>query len=645
VIWSLLHFVTTAALVVSAALLSASSGLRSLPAFVLAVYVIAYGELVLLVALLSIADFVVRWALVGGVAVLLAAGVATWVFSGRPRAPALMPALRTLRSALRDPPLAILAGAVVLGFAYLTALALFTPANSIDALWYHLTRAALWKQEHGVGYIADVNDTRLNGNPPVGEIGLLYTMIVSGTDRFVTLVALAAYAVLPITVFGTARRLSVETRPALCAALVFATLPVALLHAPAAKNDLVLAVFAAACVYFCLGTRAFEAVLACVALALALGTKIFAPLFLPIIALIVVVGTPRRRALLLAAAAVPAIVVGSTWNFVNLAHTDSSVGELSDASGESSFGILAFTARTARYLINFLEIPGAAGWWFAGYVVAALALAALLVRNRRSWSRTSVVAAAALGLIPLVAISLGPLANRGYGYLLFHLGRPELGILDYRRDVYLADLMSTYYGPLGLAVLASLVVLLRRRHLVPRVAIALAAAPLLLVFGIVFVVGYSGTSGRFFLFAVALAVAAAALLLTSRAVTWAVVALAVPTLVLTLRANVEKPTSVWGKPRWLVQTLLGPNNDQVRVIRYTAESLPRDVQLGLALGRYDVSYPFFDSHLRRRVRFVSSTQALPSDLDWLVLSPDRLPPRGSWREILRTPGGWRVYER
>jgi hypothetical protein len=157
--------------------------------------------------------------------------------------------------------------------------------------------------------------------------------------------------------------------------------------------------------------------------------------------------------------------------------------------------------------------------------------------------------------------------------------------------------------------------------------------------------GYSHTSGRYFLFAVALAAAAAAPFLSSRAVVWAVVCLAVPTLALTLRANREKPPSVWGKSRWQIETVVGPNNGETQVIRYVAESVPRRGRLGLALGRYDLSYPFFDSRLERRVQFVPSDTPNLSEFDWLVLSPGHAPPQGRWRRVLRTPGGWRFYAR
>jgi hypothetical protein len=143
----------------------------------------------------------------------------------------------------------------------------------------------------------------------------------------------------------------------------------------------------------------------------------------------------------------------------------------------------------------------------------------------------------------------------------------------------------------------------------------------------------------------ALAVAAFAIFLSSRPLMWAVVAVAVPTAVLTLRANNEKPPSIWGQPRWRVQTHVGPNNGETRLIEYTAESLPVQTRLGLALDVADISYPFFDTHLQRRVRFVSSTRAGLGGIDWLVVAPRRHAPHGAWRVVVETPGGWRLYQR
>ena len=53
---------------------------------------------------------------------------------------------------------------------YSAALAIATPPNDYDALWYHLPRAAFWRQEHAVGYVERANDLRLDVFTPGAEI-------------------------------------------------------------------------------------------------------------------------------------------------------------------------------------------------------------------------------------------------------------------------------------------------------------------------------------------------------------------------------------------------------------------------------------------------------------------------------------------
>jgi len=317
--------ITAAAIALSAGLAAASLRLRGAAAYVLASYVIAYAEIVIVTAALSVPHHVGRWEIIVAVATLLATSIGAWIFVERPRGPSPAQIVRTIATLMRDRPLVVLASGAALAFIYITALALFTPPNSVDALWYHLARAAFWRQQHAVAYIPAANDARLNGSPPVGEMPVLYTMVVGGTDRFVTMVALAGYVAITVGVYGIARRLAVDRREALFAAFAFAMLPVVALQASGALNDLVIGSFLVICVYFCLGHRNVEAVLAGLSMALAFGTKAYAPLALPIIALIVVLGTPRSRAIKLGTIGVVAVVIGSIWNIVNLVKTGSKV--------------------------------------------------------------------------------------------------------------------------------------------------------------------------------------------------------------------------------------------------------------------------------------------------------------------------------
>src|SRR5437588_3532769 len=172
-----LLLVTTTMLGLSAVLFAASLRLREMTAFLLAAYLIAFGELVVVVVGLSPLHLVRRDVLAPTLLVPLIAAAFVWNGTGRPSPPSLRRAGQTLARALHDPPLALLAGVVAVAFAYLIALGLGTPANAWDAMWYHLARAAFWKQQHAVGYVAHANDARLNANPPVAEIGALYGMV------------------------------------------------------------------------------------------------------------------------------------------------------------------------------------------------------------------------------------------------------------------------------------------------------------------------------------------------------------------------------------------------------------------------------------------------------------------------------------
>jgi hypothetical protein len=637
--------VATAALALSAGLIAVSLRLRAPVAFLVACYVIAYAEIVVVTVVLSLFHALGRpgLTLAVAVAVVLAASGATWILVGRPRGPSPAAYLRRLRELLRDGPFAVLAVGTALAFFYVAALALFTPPNSVDALWYHLARAAFWKQQHGVGYIANAGDERLNAFPPVDEMAVLFTMVVAGIDRFVTLVALAAYVVLPLATYGIARRIGAKTGAAAFAAVAFATLPVVALQASGALNDLVIASFLAICVFFALGEGTVEAVLAGVSLALAFGTKTYAPLALPVIALIVALGTSRSRAMRLAAIGAAAVVVGSTWNFVNLVKTGSYEGRVSNENAFYSLhGFPGLVAIPARYLLDFAEAPGARGWWAAAYVVSGLMVATWLVFRRRVISQPALKRAALVGIAPFVAIAAAPALAHGYRVVLFHLGRPGLGILGYGRSVVTAHPATSYYGPLGLVLLLAPVVILTAGGTVRAVVLALAAAPLLFLMVLTLALGYGDLNGRFFAFAIALSTASLAPFLRDGVIRWTLVAIALPTLALTLRANEEKPLSAWSQPRWEVQAEGGIG--QTDVVRFAETKLPAGAHIALAPSHTLWSYPFFGPRFHHVVSFVPSTASVPVDVGWLVVKAD-LPAPPGWREAPGVSGDFRIYKR
>ncbi len=218
--------------------------------------------------------------------------------------------MRVARS-LRHPAVLVLAVSVLAGVVYSIALAVATPLNDWDELSYHATRAAFWKQQHGVGYIANPVDGRLNANPPNAEIGQLSTMLLAGHDRYLGLVQLFAYGALVLGVAGMARRIGLRTREAVFGALTVATLPVLVLQASGGLNDLVVGSFLLAAAYFATGAGRSTLMLVALAVALAIGTKFTGVLALPTLALVGAAGRAPREWVRLGLAGAAGLGLGS----------------------------------------------------------------------------------------------------------------------------------------------------------------------------------------------------------------------------------------------------------------------------------------------------------------------------------------------
>ena len=180
---------------------------------------------------LSPFEALTRGWLLAGSGVVAAIAVLVWAWRGRPAAPPLRPAVRAGGEALRDPVVAIPAAAVGAGLVYSVVLAIATPPNDYDTLWYHLSRAAFWRQEHAVGYVERANDLRLDVFTPGAELVSSWAMTLSGDERFAALFQLFALLATMLAVAGIARALGLDRRAAALGAVLFASLPVVVLQA------------------------------------------------------------------------------------------------------------------------------------------------------------------------------------------------------------------------------------------------------------------------------------------------------------------------------------------------------------------------------------------------------------------------------
>src|SRR5581483_3437995 len=320
----------TALLVAAAGLITACLRLRSVADFALAFFVVSFSLVVVIELLLSPGrDLTRSWllAVLGG-AVVVSAGA--WLAAGRPALPPAGPALAAAREALRDPLVAILAVALLGAFGYVSALIVGTAPNDYDVLWYHLARAAFWKQQHAVAYIPHANDARLNGFPPNAEIAASFSMILGNTERFAGFVQLSSLVAATVAIGGSARTSGLTVRQAAFGALLFATLPVVILQSATSLNDLVFSACLAVCAYFLFTWSRVSLWLLVLALGLAIGTKITALLGLPVLALLGAFLYPRRRWPVLVGVGALGTLLGSPWYLLNYATTHSLDGKLAN---------------------------------------------------------------------------------------------------------------------------------------------------------------------------------------------------------------------------------------------------------------------------------------------------------------------------
>jgi hypothetical protein len=640
--------------------------LRGATEFALAFYLVAFSLVVVIELLLSPGrDLTQAWllAVLAG-ATAVAAGV--WVLLGRPAPPTFRPALAASRDALHDPLIAILAVAALGALGYVAALIVGTAPNDYDVLWYHLARAAFWKQQHAIAYIPGANDARLNGFPPNAEIADSFTMILGRTERFAGFVQFFALLATMTALAGIARRIGLSVRQALFGALVFATLPVVVLQSATGLNDLVFGAFLACCAYFLFSWTRVSLALAALALGLAIGTKITALLALPVLALVGAFLYPRRRwpGLVLVGAA--GLVLGSYWYLLNLAKTGRLNGNFAQTSQATqvqhgnTYSVAGVVAHTLRLLIDAVDPSGSVGRDRLLYLVAVAAILVLGFRARRRAGAAAVMAAAALAAVPLAFRPVQHELLHAYQKVWVSLSRHNLAFLGFDKHPTRASPFQSWFGPLGvLLVLACFVLVWMRRRELPRVGVLLALAPVVWIVLQSVTTFYSLWDGRYVIFAVALGAAVWGLVLPIRPLAWAATGIAVTALALALVHYDEKPsgvsvlggsapTSVWDMPRaQVLARWLHPGEDQV------VATLERQARKGdtiaLWIRREDVSYPYFGSRLDRRVVFVSpETVSELKEARWIVAGPVQPGPfhvnclRGACVLVVNSHG-WKLY--
>ena len=631
---------------VAATSVAAALRLRGVVAFVLGVGVLAAGEIVALSHLLSRFGAYERGWMLVALTVVAGVSVGTMVAVG-PRWPTLpRAALKTLAS---DRLLVALSAVVLLELAYLASLAIFTAPVERDALAYHLARALFWIQRERVGYIDDTLDARINEFPVNAEILQGATMLLSGSMRWVGLVQLTALLGAMLAILGIARRTGASIRGAAFGALLFAALPVVMLQAPSALNDLVVASLVVTAAFFVLGRTRVEVGLAALATALLVGTKGTGLLALPVLlALAVSVKRGRQLAWIVTAGAA-GVLVGAAWYLNNFAKSDSLFGTLGEGH-RGSADALAVAVHATRYAVELFEVPGAVGRDLFLYVIGAIAILLVGIASRRP---KVYAVAAALALFPLVVLPLEDVLHRAYWKGWNLVGYEQALPLGIVKDPTTASNVLSWYGPVGLvATTLALVLVARavRRRSLPFASLVLAAAPIAFLVLVAITVTYFDLNGRFVMGGVALSAATWGVIRTRPAPAIALVAVTAITVLLALVNYNEKPAgidllgglnrpSIWTLPRGWAQSI-EPEN--AKVIVFVDDNVPlRDP---IAVGRmfpYPFAYAGYPGLEHPIVYADSPQEAARRNVEWAVL-PLSARCLDGWRQAFASPP-WAVY--
>jgi hypothetical protein len=476
-------------------------------------------------------------------------------------------------------------------------------------------------------------------------------MLLSGSARYAQLVTFSALLVATLAIYGLAARIGLDRRSTAFGALLFPTLPIVALQAPTPFTDIVVAALVVTVAFFVLGRSSGELGLACIGVALLVGTKVTGLLSLPLLLAIALLTLRGRRLWLALAGGAAACIAGGAWFAVNLSEGEGAFGSLGEASKGTGHGVTTIVARVTRYGVQAFELPGATGKDILLYVVAAATVAIVGV----VLSRPAVAAiGAALTALPLVVLPLEHVLHRVYWRGWELVGHDHASEYDPSRDPTVASNATTWYGPVGLALAVVALVLVARavrRRTLPPVAAVLVAAPFFVLVGSAIGVGFHTTNGRYVMGGVALSAATWGIVRPVRAAAVAIVAVVATTLVLAFVNYEDRPAgirllegpareSIWTMPAEWAQNMQPELVPVTRIVRERAE--PGET---IALTRDSLVRPFiyagWPDIVHRLVYADSLAEATAAGGTWAVL-PDDVACEDGWRLELRSPP-WAVY--
>lgn len=251
------------------------------------------------------------------------------------------------------------------------AIALLYPPNNYDSMTYHMARVAHWQQQESISHY-QTHILRQLIYQPFAEWIILHFQLLTGGDRFANATQLFFFAGCILCASLLAKELGGNSKHQKLAAFFTCLIPMAIIQSNTTQNDIVVAFFILAFIYFTITTLRKISLtlilLSGISLGLAWLTKgtgyLFSILFcgwyifsliknyqLPIYRLI-------KKAFLFTLIPIIALVINSGHYHRNIFLTGSPLGNADEGTVNEAFAVKPLLLVSLKNVMNHLPAPG-----------------------------------------------------------------------------------------------------------------------------------------------------------------------------------------------------------------------------------------------------------------------------------------------
>lgn len=619
-------------LVFSSVIITAQFRIRQKPAFLLAILLTAFTQIVLIAEAASLLHLLTLPFFLFSQALILTVSGYLWMRRGKPGL--LGPwtninwHFHSLKVFIKQHPLlSIWVGITALLYILQAALILLVPQNNYDSMTYHLSRIGYWLQHHSLAPWPTPNP-RQTTFPMNAELAVMWTVMFSGGDRWAGFIQWLSVGMISLAGFGIARMLGARRSQALFTSLLFSNFTGILLQSSTTQNDLVVSALLVTCLYFLFLAKKETSIVLVgfsgLAIGLAVGTKSTIAFVLPAFAICILIDLVQAK--------IRNLRFYLTWG---------------------AFSLAAFLLVGAfGYIQNQIayQNPLSDKVWTEGIINTPISRGTLVTANTVFYTYQMLDFSA----IPEpVATALTAGKSWFFTRVIHRLNVPAQNAIP---DQSLASLLNappvihedtSWYGLVAFLVLIpaaiyQLVIGLRRGSDPMRWMLVVMAAGFVLTFSAFSV--WSPYKGRYFILPIALVTPLTYFIYSVKKNSiWAWL-IAILSIFLAVNTVLNNPTkalvgqnAVWGQDRLALRTLT--NRSMQPVLQMVAEKVPENAVLATRLGQDDWDYPLFGDHLQRnivqldpRAEKIDVDQARSLHADYLLLSPMK-------RTFLQVPAG------